>query len=135
MLGYGIQFFNGRLHVVCAPSGNGLRHNLYTEQVWKMAKAKGFKGIRSLFWFAIRNPIYCGKIFIPKHKDEESQFVKGQHDPIISESLFYEVQDVLDGKGRHYRLKMVATVSLPLRGYLLPGLWQGIEWKRLQGKV
>jgi site-specific DNA recombinase len=90
-----------------------------TEQVWKLAKAKGFKGTRSLFWFAIRNPVYCGKIFIPKHKDEESQFVKGQHEPIISESLFYEVQDILDGRGRKYRLKTVATVSLPLRGFLL----------------
>ena len=90
-----------------------------TEQIWKMAKAKGFKGTRSLFWFAIRNPVYCGKIFIPKHKDEESRFVKGQHEPIIPESLFYEVQDILDGRGRKYRLKTVATVSLPLRGFLL----------------
>ena len=90
-----------------------------TEQVWKMAKAKGFRGARSLFWFAIRNPVYCGKIFIPKHKDEESQFVKGQHEPIISEALFYEVQDILDGRGRKYRLKTVAAVSLPLRGFLL----------------
>jgi site-specific DNA recombinase len=90
-----------------------------TEVVWKMAKAKGFKGTRSLFWFAIRNPVYCGKIFIPKHKDEESQFVKGQHEPLISESLFYEVQDILDGRGRRYRLKTVAAMSLPLRGFLL----------------
>jgi site-specific DNA recombinase len=90
-----------------------------TEQIWKMAKAKGFKGTRSLFWFAIRNPVYCGKIFIPKHKDEESQFVKGQHEPLISEALFYEVQDILDGRGRKYRLKTVAAVSLPLRGFLL----------------
>ena len=90
-----------------------------TEQIWKMAKAKGFKATRSLFWFAIRNPVYCGKIFIPKHKDEESQFVKGQHEPIISEGLFYEVQDILDGRGRKYRLKTVAAMSLPLRGFLL----------------
>jgi hypothetical protein len=75
--------------------------------------------IRSLFWFVIRNPVYCGKIFIPKHKDEDSQFVKGQHEPIISEALFYEVQDILDGRERKYRLKTVAAVSLPLRGFLL----------------
>jgi site-specific DNA recombinase len=90
-----------------------------TEQVWKMAKAKGFKATRNLFWFAIRNPVYCGKIFIPKHKDEEAQFVKGQHKPLISEALFYEVQDILDGRGRKYRLKAVAAISLPLRGFLL----------------
>jgi site-specific DNA recombinase len=90
-----------------------------TEQIYKMAKAKGFAATRSLFWFAIRNPVYCGKIFIPKHKDEESRFVKGQHEPIISEALFYEVQDVLDGRGRRYRLKVVAADSLPLRGFLI----------------
>jgi site-specific DNA recombinase len=90
-----------------------------TEQIYKMAKAKGFAATRSLFWFAIRNPVYCGKIFVPKHKDEESRFVKGQHEPIISEALFYEVQDVLDGRGRRYRLKLVAADSLPLRGFLI----------------
>jgi len=90
-----------------------------TEQIYKMATAKGFKGARSLFWFAMRNPVYCGKIFIPKHKDEESLFVKAQHEPIISESLFYEVQDVLDGRGRQYRLKAAADSSLPLRGFLI----------------
>ena len=91
---------------------------LNTEQVFNMAKVKGFTATKSLFWFAIRNPVYCGKIFIPKYKDEESRFVKGLHEPIISEALFYEVQDVLDGRKRHYRLKAVSNVSLPLRGFL-----------------
>ena len=90
-----------------------------TEQIWKMVKDKGFKATRSLFWFAIRNPVYCGKIFIPKHKDGEAQFVKNQHEPIISESLFYEVQDILDGRGRKYREKAASKSFLPLRGFLL----------------
>jgi site-specific DNA recombinase len=90
-----------------------------TEQIFKRAKEKGFKATRSLFWFAIRNPVYCGKIIVPKHKDEETVFVKGQHEPIISEALFYDVQDVLDVRGRKYRLKVVANDSLPLRGYLI----------------
>ncbi len=90
-----------------------------TEQVYKMAKEKGFSGTKGLFWFAIRNPVYCGKIFIPKYKDEESCFVKGLHEPIISEALYYQVQDVLDGRKRHYRLKVVSNASLPLRGFLI----------------
>ena len=84
-----------------------------------MAKEKGFAATKSLFWFAIRNPVYCGKIFIPKYKDEEGRFVKGTHEPIIPESLYYEVQDVLDGRKRHYRLKMVSNSTLPLRGFLI----------------
>lgn len=91
-----------------------------TEQIYKKAKEKGFKGTKSLFWFAIRNPVYCGKIFIPKHKDEEARFVKGQHEPLITETLYYQVQDVLDGRKRnHYRLKVVSNATLPLRGFLI----------------
>ncbi|MDZ7646000.1 MAG: recombinase family protein [Cytophagales bacterium] len=91
-----------------------------TEQVYKMARQKGFKGTKSLFWFVIRNPVYSGKIFIPKYKDEESRFVKGQHEPIISEALYYKVQDVLDGKKRgQYRLKVASNETMPLRGFLI----------------
>jgi len=90
-----------------------------TEQVFKMAKENGFSGTKGLFWFAIHNPVYCGKIFIPKYKDEENRFVKGLHEPIISKALYYQVQDVLDGRKRHYRLKVVANESLPLRGFLI----------------
>jgi site-specific DNA recombinase len=63
-----------------------------TEEVYKLAKEKGLTSTKSLFWFAIRNPVYCGKIFIPTHKDEESRFVKAQHEPIIPESLFFQQQ-------------------------------------------
>ncbi len=91
-----------------------------TEQVFKIASEKGFTGTKSLFWFAIRNPVYCGKIFIPKYKDDESRFVKGLHEPLISEDLFYQVQDVLDGRKRNrYRLKVVSNSTLPLRGFLV----------------
>ena len=90
-----------------------------TEQIYKQARLKGFSGSKSLFWFSIRNPVYCGKIFLPKYKDEESRFVKALHEPIISEALYYQVQDVLDGRKRHYRLKVVSNESLPLRGFLI----------------
>lgn len=68
----------------------------------------------------IRNPVYCGKIFIAKYKDEESRFVKGQHEPIISEALYYQAQDVLDGRKRgQYRLKVASNATMPLRGFLI----------------
>ncbi|MEI9959392.1 MAG: recombinase family protein [Ferruginibacter sp.] len=91
-----------------------------TEQIYKQARLRGFTSTKSLFWFAIRNPVYCGKIFIPKYKDEESRFVKGSHEPLIPESLYDDVQDVLDGRKRsNYKLKVVSNASLPLRGFLL----------------
>src|SRR3546814_12676774 len=69
----------------------------------------------------IRNPIYCGKIVVPKYQDEEEYTVRGQHEPIITESLFSEVQDVLNGKNRFTEKTRTKTVSLdilPLHGFL-----------------
>ncbi len=90
-----------------------------TEQVWKIAREKGLKCSKNAFWQVIRNPLYCGKIFIPQFKDEESRFVQGQHQPVISESLYYEVQDVLDGRGRNYRPKVNTLDEFPMRGFLI----------------
>ena len=91
-----------------------------TEQVFKIARDKGFTGTKSLFWFAIRNPVYCGKIFVPKYKDDESRFVNGLHEPLIQEDLFYQVQDVLNGRKRsQYGLKVASNSTLPLRFFLI----------------
>lgn len=90
-----------------------------TEQIWKKAKEKGLKCSKNNFWVAIRNPIYCGLIFIPKYKDEGSMLVKGQHEPLISESVFYEVQDVLDGRKRILGTRVTADDNIPLRGFLI----------------
>lgn len=88
-----------------------------TEQVYHLACRRGFKRTKSNMWLLIRNPVYYGKIFVPKYKDEESMFVKGQHEPLISEGLFYNVQDILDGKSRNYRPKIKTIVEFPLRGF------------------
>jgi site-specific DNA recombinase len=90
-----------------------------TEQIWKEARLKGLKCSKNNFWVAIRNPVYCGKIFVPKYKDEESRFVPGQHEPLVSEILFYEAQDVLDGKKKKQRTKMLVDDQIPLRGFLV----------------
>ncbi|MBN8833724.1 MAG: recombinase family protein [Sphingobacteriales bacterium 39-19] len=96
------------------------RNKLNTEQVWKQAREKGLKCSKNNFWVAIRNPIYCGLIFVPQHKDEQSQLVPGQHEPIITTTLFFDVQDVLDGRKRKaVSKKVVSQDDIPLRGYLI----------------
>ena len=90
-----------------------------TEQIWKMAKEKGLICSKNNFWVAIRNPVYCGIICIPKYKEEEGSMVQGQHEPLISEALFYAVQDVLDGRKKSMRPKMSVDDNLPLRGFLI----------------
>ncbi len=76
---------------------------------------------KSRFYVALRNPIYCGKVFIEKYKDEEAHLVQGQHEPLISEALFYRVQDILDKNVKKVRpnTKMFSEDNLPLRGFLV----------------
>ncbi|UUC47415.1 recombinase family protein [Flavobacterium cerinum] len=93
---------------------------LNSEQIWKMSKEKGLKCSKNSFWVSIRNPVYCGKVFVPKYKDEEAQLVQGQHEPLITESLFYDVQDILDGRKKVFRTTAnVNNSELPLRGHLI----------------
>ncbi|RCH53623.1 recombinase family protein [Mucilaginibacter hurinus] len=93
--------------------------NWYIDQVWKAAHEKGLSCGRKNFWQIIRNPVYCGKIFISKYKDEEAHLVKGLHEPIISEGLFNEVIDVLDGRKKTYKTQLTSPDELPLRGFLI----------------
>jgi len=92
--------------------------NLTVMQVYQQAKAKGITCTYKNFWNLIRNPVYCGKIEIPKYKDEEEYLADGQHEALISEGTFYEVQDFLDGKKKKKGTKIVSMDMLPLRGFL-----------------
>ena len=87
----------------------------------KMNETLSKKISRSSFHVAIRNPVYCGKVFIPKFKDEDAYFVIGQHKPLITENLFYRVQEILDGKRKLQRpnTKILSNENFPLRGFLI----------------
>jgi site-specific DNA recombinase len=93
--------------------------NWFIDQIWRTAREKGLSCGRKNFWQIIRNPVYCGKIFISKYKDEEAHLVKGSHEPLISESLFDEVMDVLDGRKKTTKTKISSPDELPLRGFLI----------------
>jgi DNA invertase Pin-like site-specific DNA recombinase len=88
--------------------------------IWRMAKLKGLKVGKSQIWNIFRNPFYCGKLFIPAYKNEEARVVKGVHTPIISEALFNDVQDVLNGRKRKPLTSQHGLrEEFPLRGNLL----------------
>src|SRR5690606_28799592 len=89
------------------------------DQIRKMANQKGFKISRANFYREIRNPVYCGKIVMKEYKDEEEEWVNGLHEPLISEALFYKVQDILNGRTRALRVQAVKiNEGLPLQGFL-----------------
>jgi site-specific DNA recombinase len=83
------------------------------------AMKKGLDCAKANYYVLIRNPFYCGKVFLPAYKDEQEQVVKGIHEPIISEELFEQVQRVMDGKRRNWPLKQNAREEFPLRGHLI----------------
>ncbi|RWY55396.1 recombinase family protein [Mucilaginibacter gilvus] len=88
------------------------------QQVYEKAAEMGLRCKRNNFYVAIRNPVYCGKILIVKYKDEAAHTVNGLHEGIISESLFYDVQDVLSGKKKVEKTKVLSPDMLPLRGFI-----------------
>jgi site-specific DNA recombinase len=88
------------------------------DQIRKELNLKGLNCSKSNFYRLLRNPVYCGKIVVPEYRDEDKQLVQGQHEAIITEKLYYEVQDVLDGKKRTPNVKITSLDHLPLRNYL-----------------
>jgi site-specific DNA recombinase len=94
---------------------------LAVDQVRQAINKRGKNISRSAFHVSLRNAVYCGKVFIQKHKDEEAHFVEGQHEPLISEALFYKVQNIIDGNIRQKRpqTKISSDDNLPLRGFLI----------------
>jgi site-specific DNA recombinase len=96
-----------------------LGKGLYSsEQVFRNAYEMGLECKKNNFFNLIRNPVYCGNILIPKYKDEETHTVKGLHEAIISETLYYDVQDVINGKKKIEKGKIHSPDLLPLRGFI-----------------
>lgn len=104
-------------------------------QVKKMVCTNGFECGKSNFWRLVHNPIYCGIIRIPANRNEEEYFVRGIHEPLISESLFHKVQVIIT-KDRNKRGNKDALKSLfPLRGFLsCPWCGRKITGSVSQGK-
>lgn len=75
-----------------------LAKNIYKiSEVRRMALDKGFLCSPSNFSKLIRNPVYCGLISVTL-SSEERQMIKGNHEPLISVSTFYEVQNIINTK-------------------------------------
>ncbi|RKR82362.1 DNA invertase Pin-like site-specific DNA recombinase [Mucilaginibacter gracilis] len=88
------------------------------EQILHAMREKGIKCSKNNFYTCVRNPAYCGKIRLAEYKDEPARLVQALHEPLISEGLFYKVQDVLDGRKKVYGLAIATPKDLPLRNFL-----------------
>lgn len=69
----------------------------------------------------LRNPIYNGKIVVPSIDDEPERVINGIHDGLVSDVLFYKVQNILSRKSNKLKVKKSEREELPLRGFLSCG--------------
>lgn len=105
-------------------------------EIYRMTKAKGLKCSKNNFWHLISNPVYMGKIIVPKYQQEEAHLVQGTHEPIISEELFYTVQDVLCGRKKPKTVKQAVHEEFPLRNFLVcPKCGRLITASRSKGRT
>ncbi len=88
------------------------------ETILQEARLKGLVCSKNNFYNCIRHPMYCGKIVVPKFKDEQAMLVQGQHEPLISETCYYNVQEILDSRTKVYGLPKTTPKEFPLRGFL-----------------
>lgn len=95
----------------------GLHH---IDHLRMLAHKKGLKTKRSAFHEMFRNPAYIGKIRVPAYKVDPAMIVEAKHEPIIATKLFYDVQDILEGKRKknNQPAKHTQREELPLRGFL-----------------
>ncbi len=93
--------------------------NYHIEELRVIMNKKGMPLGRTRFWYMFRNPVYIGKVYVPAYKHEQEMIVKGSHEPIIADALYYEVQDVLEGRKRNLPISpFCQQEELPLRGFL-----------------
>jgi site-specific DNA recombinase len=88
------------------------------DQIRKKLNDQGIKISRANFYRQVRNPLYCAKIKIKAYKGEDEYLVDGQHEPLISEEMFYKVQDILTGRERTVQVAVKGNKALPLQGFL-----------------
>jgi len=93
--------------------------NYHIEELRHILNKKGMPLGRTRFWCLLRNPVYISKVCVPAYKQEPEMVVKGTHEAIIADALFYEVKDILEGRKRNLLVSpFCQKEELPLRGFL-----------------
>jgi site-specific DNA recombinase len=87
----------------------------------KMSLKSGMDLCKQSFLNMLKNQVYIGKVHVPAYKKEEETYVRGLHNGIIDEAVFYRVQDVIKGRRRGETLPSHKNESFPLRNFLVCG--------------
>jgi DNA invertase Pin-like site-specific DNA recombinase len=87
-------------------------------QARRMACVKGLQCSKNNFWKLVHNPIYSGIISIPANRIEDKQFIRGNHEPLISQSLFQQVQLIIKKDCNKGTKKDELKSLFPLRTFM-----------------
>ncbi len=110
-------------------------HNL--AQVRSMLEQQfNFHLSKSNFHRLVRNPLYAGLVPLSAYKDEPETLRKGIHEPLITEQMFWDIQDILNNRVRKFPTKQRKTrEEFPLRSILQCKLCDGnLTGSRSRGK-
>lgn len=88
------------------------------EELRRNMNQKGLNSARSAFHELLRNHAYIGRICVPAFNGEPSYYTRAIHEPIISEEIYYQVQNVLDGRKPNRPTKNTTKEEVLLRGHL-----------------
>jgi len=88
------------------------------ENILHIANKKGLVCSKNNFYYIINNPMYCGKVSVPKYQNEEAYYVIGRHQPLITEEQFDSIQKKLKIKSKSHGIGILEPEQLLMRGFL-----------------
>lgn len=91
---------------------------LHIDHVRQDLIKKGWVCSKSRFLCLLRNTVYISKIRVKAFKNEPEEVVECKHQPLISEEVFYKVQDALSGTRKTRVAKHYDNELFILRGFL-----------------
>lgn len=91
---------------------------VYTQlEILQTMKKDGFVISKQALSVLLRNSVYCG-LLPDTYKRNNGNYIKGIHEPLISEETFFRVQQILDGKRPNAVPRVKNNPDFPLRGYI-----------------
>ena len=85
----------------------------------KLVKKHGVKCCKQNFYNILRNKIYAGICYGRRTVKEEEFEIKGIHEPLVSEELFFKVEGILTGKRRVVKKAGSVKDAFVLRGFII----------------
>ena len=83
----------------------------------------------------LKNPLYTGRVLVPKFNGEAETVVQGMHEALISSSTFQKVQSLRDVKQRTAAKANKLNPELPLRGHLkCPSCGRNLTGSKSRGR-